>query len=64
MCLPPIPITCRSRSLAELGVVGGKSDGEFHPNDAVTREQFAKMLVLAMRIGASTTDGVLIRRCA
>jgi hypothetical protein len=42
--------------LAELGVIGGKSDGQFHPNDPVTREQFAKMLVLAMRISASLTD--------
>ena len=42
--------------LAELGVVAGKPDGNFHPNDPVTREQFAKMLVLAMRISASPTD--------
>jgi hypothetical protein len=42
--------------LAELGVVGGEADGAFHPTEAVTREEFAKMLVVAMRISASTTD--------
>jgi hypothetical protein len=31
--------------LADQGVIGGYTDGTFHPNDNVTRAQFAKMLV-------------------
>lgn len=33
--------------LAEKGILRGKADGMFCPNDCVTREEFAKMLVLA-----------------
>lgn len=34
--------------LVDQGVVSGYADGSFHPNDNVTRAQFAKMLVLGM----------------
>lgn len=36
--------------LAELGIVSGYGDGLFGPEDPVTREQFAKMLVLSAGI--------------
>jgi hypothetical protein len=35
-------------SLATAGVVSGYDDGLFHPNDLVTRAQFAKIIVLAL----------------
>lgn len=34
--------------LAKLGVVSGYSDGRFGPYDRVTRQQFAKMIVLSL----------------
>jgi len=34
--------------LAAEGVVGGYSDGRFGPYDKVTRQQFAKMIILAL----------------
>lgn len=42
--------------LAQLGVVAGFSDGRFRPEAPVTRQQFAKMVVLAMRIPVSEAD--------
>ena len=38
--------------LARLGVVSGKGDGTFHPDDPVYRAQFAKMMcgVLGLRV--------------
>lgn len=47
-------------ALAEKGVVSGRSDTEFAPNEAVTRAEFCKMLVLALYIydeGAVCTFG-------
>lgn len=38
-------ITC----LAENGIVNGKTDGIFDPNSSVTREEFAKMLTIAVK---------------
>ena len=32
-------------ALSDLGVIGGFADGTFRPHDAVTRQQFAKMMV-------------------
>ncbi|MCL5735702.1 MAG: S-layer homology domain-containing protein [Actinobacteria bacterium] len=43
-------------TLALLGIIDGYSDGTFRPNNTVTRQQFAKMVVLAMRIGVSESD--------
>ena len=34
-------------ALADSGIVGGDENGNFRPNDPVTREEFVKMLVLA-----------------
>ena len=34
--------------LSEKGVVSGNGNGEFAPNDNVTREQFLKMLLEAV----------------
>jgi subtilisin family serine protease len=42
--------------LAELGVVTGTSDGLFHPQDALKRMQFAKMIVLALGYLVSESD--------
>ncbi|MBK5257049.1 MAG: S-layer homology domain-containing protein, partial [Vicinamibacteria bacterium] len=36
--------------LSRAGVVNGFADGSFHPNDPVTRAQFAKMVVLAVGV--------------
>ena len=35
------------QSLAQRGIISGMGDGNFHPHDAVTRAQFAKMVVIA-----------------
>jgi hypothetical protein len=43
-------------TLALLGIIDGYSDGTFRPNTTVTRQQFAKMVVLAMRISAGEAD--------
>jgi hypothetical protein len=55
-----VPGTHRFRTsievLAQLGVVSGYADGTFRPDAPVTRQQFAKMVVLAMRIPASESD--------
>ena len=42
--------------MAKLGVVAGFQDGTFRPDAPVTRQQFAKMVVLAMRIPVSEAD--------
>ncbi len=36
--------------LAEEGVLAGKGDGKFYPNDTVTREEFVKIIVEAFKI--------------
>lgn len=36
------------QKMINLGIIGGYSDGTFKPNNHVTREQFAKLLVLSM----------------
>jgi hypothetical protein len=42
--------------LAEEGVVSGYSDGRFGPNELVTRQQFAKMIVRAVQYAVFTGD--------
>ncbi|MGN0178223.1 MAG: S-layer homology domain-containing protein, partial [Monoglobaceae bacterium] len=37
-------------ALAGKGIVSGSGDGKFNPNDSVTREEFTKMTILAIRI--------------
>lgn len=34
-------------ALAEAGVIAGKGDGKFAPNDLVTREEYIKMIIVA-----------------
>ena len=43
-------------TLALLGIIDGYSDGTFRPNATVTRQQFAKMVVIAMRLSVSEAD--------
>lgn len=38
------------------GIISGVSDGRFAPNDTVTREQFVKMMVLALNIPMGSGD--------
>jgi hypothetical protein len=42
--------------LASLGVVAGTDDGLFHPQDALRRQQFAKMIVLTLGLPVSEQD--------
>ena len=42
--------------MAEKGVLNGFEDGTFKPNDSVTREQFAKILVETLKIAGNTTN--------
>jgi hypothetical protein len=44
------------QSLAAAGIINGKSDGKFHPGDLVTRQQFAKMIVLGCGYPVSESD--------
>lgn len=39
--------------LSSEGVVGGYSDGTYHPADAVLRQQFAKMIIGSLRLPVS-----------
>lgn len=43
-------------ALAKRGVINGKADKIFAPNDTVTREEFVKMVVLALNIVAEDTS--------
>ena len=42
--------------LAARGIIGGRSDGTFGPEDAITRQQFAKMIVLTGGFAVSESD--------
>jgi len=50
------PYHIQIETLALLGIVRGYSDGTFRPDAPITRQQFAKMVVLAMRIPVSEDD--------
>ncbi|MCX8033617.1 MAG: S-layer homology domain-containing protein [Thermoleophilia bacterium] len=41
--------------LASRGIISGKPDGKFHPDDPVMRQQFAKMIVKTMMLPAPST---------
>lgn len=43
-------------SLAEQGVVSGDDNGNFRPDDAITREEFVKLLVCALGIETDSTE--------
>jgi N-acetylneuraminic acid mutarotase len=57
---PDVPIThpyyAAITDLASRGVIGGYANGDFGPDDPVTRQQFAKMIVLAGGYPVSETD--------
>ena len=50
------PYRVQIETLAQLGVIEGYADGTFHPDLPVTRQQFAKMVILAMRITVNEAD--------
>lgn len=39
--------------MVQKGILNGYSDGKFRPNDAVKREEFAKIIVLALNLPIS-----------
>lgn len=43
-------------TLAKAGVINGKREGIFDPESSVTREEFTKMLVLALELPAAETE--------
>ena len=53
---PSSPYHIQIETLALLGIIDGYSDGTFHPDATVTRQQFAKMVVLAMRLSVGEAD--------
>ncbi len=50
------PYHIQIETLSQLGVIAGYSDGTFRPEASITRQQFAKMVILAMRIAVSEDD--------
>ena len=44
-------------ALADKGIINGKGDGYFMPNDFVTREEFAKILVETLGFDETATTG-------
>ena len=50
------PYHVQIETLAQLGIIEGYADGTFHPESSVTRQQLAKMVILAMRIAVSEAD--------
>lgn len=46
--------------MAKRGIINGMPDGRFLPDDIVTREQFAKMFVLAIGIEMVPTDNYFV----
>ena len=51
-------------SLADMGIVNGESEGYFRPNQNITREEFAKILVCAMGYENEKYTGNLFRDVA
>ncbi|KXG76956.1 Surface layer protein [Fervidicola ferrireducens] len=43
--------------LAAFGIVNGMEDGKYHPDEKVTREQFAKLLVTALGMESAAKAG-------
>lgn len=50
-------------SLASKGIISGDGDGKFHPNRYVTREEFLKMLIEALKINVSTNEAAEFLDC-
>ncbi|GAB4248224.1 MAG: hypothetical protein Kow00129_08920 [Thermoleophilia bacterium] len=53
---PSHPYARQVEVLSQLGVVAGFADGRFAPEDPVSRQQFAKMVVLSLRLSADEGD--------
>ena len=45
-------------TLRKNGIVSGDIDGNFRPDDNISREEFVKMLIGALKLDVSTTAGV------
>lgn len=50
------PYHVQIETMAQLGIINGFNDGTFRPDQPVTRQQFVKMAVEAMRIAVSEED--------
>jgi hypothetical protein len=50
------PYVTAIESLASKGIIGGYASGKFGPGDPVVRQQFAKMIVLAMGFAVTEQD--------
>lgn len=44
--------------LAAFGIINGLEDGKYHPEDKVTREQFAKILVTSLKMESAAQAGL------
>ena len=44
--------------LNAFGVIAGMEDGKYHPDEKLTREQFAKILVTALKMDTAAQAGV------
>jgi hypothetical protein len=53
------PYHVQIETLAQLGIINGYADGTFRPDNQVTRQQLAKMIILAMRLSVSEDDKCL-----
>ncbi len=53
---PSHPYYAAINDLATRSIIGGYANGEFGPSDAVTRQQFAKMIVLTADYPVSESD--------
>ncbi len=54
--LPGSPYATAIYQIASLGIMKGFDDGTFQPNSPVLRQQFAKMIVLALGLPVSQND--------
>jgi hypothetical protein len=50
------PYKAAITELASRGIIGGFSDGTFHPDDPVTRQQFAKMIVRTLGLTVTGSE--------
>jgi len=50
------PYATAIEGMAEAGIIEGYTNGNFGPNDKVTRRQFAKMIVLTMGFTVNSSD--------
>ncbi|MDD4570235.1 MAG: S-layer homology domain-containing protein, partial [Tepidanaerobacteraceae bacterium] len=44
--------------LAAFNIINGKEDGKYHPDEMVTREEFAKILVTSLKMGTAVKAGL------